>query len=102
MRINSKEELLEILEKDRAVLLYFAATNCGVCEVLKPKIEDEVSKNFSQMKQLHFFLLFPPFNEECLNMSASCSLVNCCFLNLPFVLSLFFISYAIFSSFNKV
>lgn len=53
IEINSKEELLEILEKDRAVLLYFAATNCGVCEVLKPKIEDEVSKNFSQMKQYY-------------------------------------------------
>ena len=51
IEINSKEEILEILKTSKAVMLYFGATNCGVCEVLKPKIEDEVSKNFSQMKQ---------------------------------------------------
>ena len=51
IEINSKEEILDILKNSKAVMLYFAATNCGVCEVLKPKIEDEVSKNFSQMKQ---------------------------------------------------
>lgn len=51
IEINSKEEILDILKNSKAVMLYFGATNCSVCEVLRPKIEDEVSKNFSQMKQ---------------------------------------------------
>ena len=47
IEINSKEEILDILKNSKAVMLYFGATNCGVCEVLKPKIEDEISKKFS-------------------------------------------------------
>ena len=27
--------------------------DCGVCQVLKPKIEDEISKKFSQIKQYY-------------------------------------------------
>ena len=34
-------------------MLYFGATNCGVCQVLKPKIEDEISKKFSKIKQYY-------------------------------------------------
>ncbi|XQC05691.1 thioredoxin domain-containing protein [Arcobacter cryaerophilus gv. pseudocryaerophilus] len=47
IEINKKEEILEILKTSKAVMLYFGATNCGVCQVLKPKIEDEISKKFS-------------------------------------------------------
>jgi thioredoxin 1 len=53
IELNTKEEILEILEKNKSVLLYFGATNCGVCEVLKPKIEQEVSRNFSKIKQIY-------------------------------------------------
>lgn len=28
------------------VLIYFSGENCSVCKVLKPKIEEEISKNF--------------------------------------------------------
>jgi thioredoxin 1 len=41
IEINKKEEILEILKNSKAVMLYFGATNCSVCQVLKPKIEDE-------------------------------------------------------------
>ncbi len=53
IEINSKEEILDILKNSKAVMLYFASTNCGVCQVLKPKIEDEISKKFSQIKQYY-------------------------------------------------
>lgn len=53
IEINSKEEILDILKTSKAVMLYFGATNCGVCQVLKPKIEDEISKKFSQIKQYY-------------------------------------------------
>ena len=53
IEINKKEEILEILKNSKAVMLYFASTNCGVCQVLKPKIEDEISKKFSQIKQYY-------------------------------------------------
>lgn len=53
IEINKKEEILEILKTSKAVMLYFASTNCGVCQVLKPKIEDEISKKFSQIKQYY-------------------------------------------------
>ena len=53
IEINSKEEILDILKNSKAVILYFASTNCGVCQVLKPKIEDEISKKFSQIKQYY-------------------------------------------------
>ena len=53
IEINKKEEILEILKTSKAVMLYFVSTNCGVCQVLKPKIEDEISKKFSQIKQYY-------------------------------------------------
>ncbi|AXK49364.1 thiol reductase thioredoxin [Aliarcobacter trophiarum LMG 25534] len=53
IEIDNKEEILEILEKSKCVLLYFGAINCGVCEVLKIKIEKKISKNFSKMKQYY-------------------------------------------------
>ena len=51
--INKKEEILEILKTSKAVMLYFGATNCGVCQVLKPKIEKNISLNFPKMKQYY-------------------------------------------------
>lgn len=53
LEITNKEKLLEILENSTAVLLYFGAINCSVCEVLKPKIETEISKNFSKIEQIY-------------------------------------------------
>ena len=32
------------------VLIYFSGTACSVCQVLKPKIEKEIQKNFPKMK----------------------------------------------------
>ena len=53
IEINSKEEILDILKNSKAVMLYFGATNCSVCQVLKPKVEMNISLNFSKMKQYY-------------------------------------------------
>lgn len=53
IEINDKKEILEILNKSNATLLYFGATSCGVCEVLRPKIEENISLNFPKMKQYY-------------------------------------------------
>lgn len=53
IEINSKEEILDILKNSKAVMLYFGATNCSVCQVLRPKVEMNISLNFSKMKQYY-------------------------------------------------
>ena len=53
IEINKKQEILEILKTSKAVMLYFASTNCSVCEVLRPKIEMNISLNFPKMKQYY-------------------------------------------------
>ena len=53
IEINKKEEILEILKTSKAVMLYFGSTNCSVCEVLRPKIEMNISLNFPKMKQYY-------------------------------------------------
>lgn len=50
--LSSKEEILDILKKNQAVVLYFKANNCLVCEVLKPKIEENISRNFPKIEQI--------------------------------------------------
>lgn len=49
-QLNSLEETKELISTGQPVLLYFSGENCSVCEALKPKIENEVSKNFLQFK----------------------------------------------------
>lgn len=49
--LSSKEEILDILKKNQAVVLYFKAENCSVCEVLKPKIEENISRSFPKLSQ---------------------------------------------------
>ena len=38
------------LIRGEPVLIYFSGENCSVCKVLKPKIEQEVIKNFPKFK----------------------------------------------------
>ncbi|MBU3015319.1 thioredoxin family protein [Poseidonibacter lekithochrous] len=39
-------EVENIINTGNPVLIYFSGENCSVCKVLKPKIEEEISKNF--------------------------------------------------------
>lgn len=50
--LSSKEKILDILKKNQAVVLYFKAENCSVCEVLKPKIEENISRNFPKIEKI--------------------------------------------------
>ena len=43
------QNLLQVqnsINTGKPVLIYFSGENCSVCKVLKPKIEEEISKNF--------------------------------------------------------
>lgn len=47
--VKTLDEALKILEEDEAFIFYFSSKSCSVCNVLKPKIEEEVSKVFSKI-----------------------------------------------------
>jgi len=49
--MNIEDIEKEILQND-AVLIYFGAKNCGVCEVLQPKIKSSFKKYFPKIKQV--------------------------------------------------
>ena len=40
------KQLQNSINTGNPVLIYFSGENCSVCKVLKPKIEEEVRKNF--------------------------------------------------------
>jgi len=48
--IDNLESLNNIIAKSNPVLVYFSGENCSVCKVLKPKIEEEVTKNFPKFE----------------------------------------------------
>lgn len=46
-------ELKNTIENSFGTMIYFSGTNCSVCEVLKPKIKEEFSKNFPLINQIY-------------------------------------------------
>ncbi len=48
--VKNLETLKESINTGDPVLIYFSSKNCSVCEVLKPKIEQSVVKNFPKFK----------------------------------------------------
>jgi len=48
----NKEEISTIqqIKKEKAVLLYFSSEQCGVCNVLKPKLKAEIEQEFPLLK----------------------------------------------------
>ena len=44
------EQINEVINTGAPVLIYFSGENCSVCKVLKPKIEEEVSKQLPEFK----------------------------------------------------
>lgn len=49
-QILTNNEINKEISTGEPVLIYFSGKACSVCQVLKPKIEDEISKNFPKMK----------------------------------------------------
>jgi len=45
-QVKTLIEVENIINTGNPVLIYFSGENCSVCKVLKPKIEEEISKNF--------------------------------------------------------
>jgi len=50
--INSLDELKQQILDNKAVLVYFHAPKCSVCEVLKPKIQTTFTHVFPKLKQI--------------------------------------------------
>lgn len=46
-------ELLNEIEENSAVMLYFSGDSCSVCHALKPKIEKEFAKKLPKIKQIY-------------------------------------------------
>ena len=48
--ITNQEQLQNSINTGNPVLIYFSGENCSVCKVLKPKIEEEIKREFPKMK----------------------------------------------------
>jgi thioredoxin-like negative regulator of GroEL len=46
------EELNKQIKSNEVLLIYFSSKICGVCKILKPKIQNAVNKTFPKIKQL--------------------------------------------------
>ena len=49
-QVQNLQQLQNSINTGVPVLVYFSGENCSVCKVLKPKIEEEVSKNFPKFE----------------------------------------------------
>jgi thiol-disulfide isomerase/thioredoxin len=48
--INTLKEFESFISENRAVLFYFSTLDCNVCKVLKPKVEELLTKQFPLIK----------------------------------------------------
>lgn len=46
------EELQTEIKQNEALMVYFSGENCGVCEVLRPKIKALMQQKFPRIKQI--------------------------------------------------
>lgn len=49
---ESLQEVQQIIQSGKPVLLYFSGERCSVCKALKPKVETAITSNF---KEITFF-----------------------------------------------
>ena len=52
-KIYNIEEFGLFLKNNKAVLTYFSTTECNICKVLKPKIENLIKAKFPKIKFLY-------------------------------------------------
>ncbi len=50
LEIKTIEQINKQIDSKEPILIYFSGENCSVCKVLKPKIEEEISKEFPKMR----------------------------------------------------
>ena len=48
-QIKSLEELNNLLQTEKATIVYFTSPKCNVCKTLKPKIMETMKNEFSEM-----------------------------------------------------
>lgn len=53
IEIKTVEEFDSIVKHSAALLVFFSGRNCNVCTVLKPKIEDLLSRNFPRIEMAY-------------------------------------------------
>jgi len=51
---NNPNELKQLIDNNKAVLVYFSAPACSVCTALKPKIQYALTHDFPNIKQIFF------------------------------------------------
>jgi thioredoxin 1 len=44
--LSPQDEIETLIHSGQPILLYFSADNCQVCKVLKPKLEELISRDF--------------------------------------------------------
>ncbi len=62
--IQSTQQIDELINTAKPLLIYFSGENCSVCKVLKPKIEKVVIDNFPKME------IYEVKTDNCLELSA--------------------------------
>ena len=50
---DSLDNLKQLVVSTKAVLVYFSAPNCSVCDVLKPKIQSTFDEKFPNIQQIY-------------------------------------------------
>ncbi|WP_421918291.1 thioredoxin family protein [Marinifilum sp.] len=53
MKIEDRRELDRLKEANESFYIYFSAPSCGVCEVLKPKIDHMFDGKFPKLRAFH-------------------------------------------------
>jgi len=48
--MNTIQNIEKTIKENIAVMVYFSAPTCNVCHALKPKLLEELDKNFSEFK----------------------------------------------------
>ena len=49
-QIENLDDLKNMINTGKPVLVYFSGENCSVCKILKPKIEEKIRKNFPKFQ----------------------------------------------------
>lgn len=49
-QISTKSDIESKISTRKPLLIYFSGENCSVCKILKPKIEEQISKNFPSIE----------------------------------------------------
>ncbi len=58
--VNNQTEFLEVLDNNKAVLVYFSNDSCNVCKVLKPKVEEMLTDSFPEIPMFYVDTVLTP------------------------------------------